>query len=433
MDAILKTYDLGKRYRLGGSSAPYLTLRESIVEMPRIVLNRLRRRNAATHAFWALQDVTVEVAPGEVVGIIGRNGAGKSTLLKLLSRITEPTTGGFDLYGRVGSLLEVGAGFHPELTGRENIFLNGAVLGMRRAEIRRQFDDIVSFAEVGRMLDTPIKRYSSGMFVRLAFAVAAHLQTEILLVDEVLAVGDADFQKKCLGKMSDVTSQGRTVLLVSHQLGAIRSICRRVLWVDEGRIREDGPTADVVDHYLRDADSGGMHERIWSESEQPADGPVRLRRMSIRDADGRPLGMGFTSRAFQLEMEVDLTSVPTGLCIGFDLLHQDGTVVLRSNHNDRAERDWPPLHIGRNLLSCTIPAGLLSFGTYHFVPRIGLHGARWLINDGRGVSITMRLDHSDSPYWTTERRGKFPGVIAPCFEWDQLLDAPLSSNSVTSS
>jgi lipopolysaccharide transport system ATP-binding protein len=429
MAVILKAFELGKRYRLSGSSDPYQTLRETIVALPRAAVRRLRGRQSPPRMLWALKDVNFEVAPGEVVGVIGRNGAGKSTLLKLLSRVTDPTTGGIDLYGRVGSLLEVGAGFHPELTGRENIFLNGAVLGMRRSEIRRQFDEIVAFAEVERMLDTPIKRYSSGMFVRLAFAVAAHLQTEILLVDEVLAVGDASFQKKCLGKMSDVTERGRTVVLVSHQMGAIRAICDRVLWIHEGRIRSDGPPADTIDAYMRDADSAAGSVRLWTPSEQAEDGTILLRSMAIRDALGRPLSTGFTDQALRLEMEFDLRSLPSGLCIGFDLVHQDGTVVLRSSHNDEAEADWPPLHLGRNRLSCTIPPGLLSFGTYHLVPRIGIHGVRWLVNDARGVSIDLRLNHSASPYWIAERRDKFPGVISPCFRWEQLLEDPASTQT----
>src|SRR6185436_19287237 len=228
MKPIIRVENLSKQYTIGAKTEPYATLRESIVRAARKPIDMVRRNGKAENTkFWALKDVNFDVMPGEVVGIIGRNGAGKSTLLKVLSRITEPTTGRVELYGRVGSLLEVGTGFHPELTGRENIFMNGAILGMRRRDIARQFDPIVEFAEVEKFIDTPVKRYSSGMYVRLAFAVAAHLEPEILVIDEVLAVGDAAFQKKCLGRMRDVASTGRTVIFVSHNMAAVSSLCTK--------------------------------------------------------------------------------------------------------------------------------------------------------------------------------------------------------------
>ena len=263
--------NLGKKYQLGrrGEARPYALLREVIVEKFRELMGRagLTTRNsssegstspgeqaaAANREFWALRSVSLNVAPGEVVGIIGRNGAGKSTLLKILSRITEPTEGRVRLRGRVASLLEVGTGFHPELTGRENIFLNGAILGMSRAEIMRKFDEIVAFAEVARFLDTPVKRYSSGMYVRLAFAVAAHLEPEILIVDEVLAVGDVEFQRKCLGKMQAVSRGGRTVLFVSHNLSVVQSLCQRVVYLRDGRVQASGDPDAMVSRYLADA------------------------------------------------------------------------------------------------------------------------------------------------------------------------------------
>jgi lipopolysaccharide transport system ATP-binding protein len=257
MSTILRVAGLGKQYRIGMRTAAYTTAREAVLEMVRTSFLRLRRRpRPAETALWALRDVDFAVSAGEVLGIIGRNGAGKSTLLKVLSRITEPTTGRVELYGRVGSLLEVGTGFHPELTGRENIWLNGAILGMKRAEISRKFDEIVAFAGIEPFLDTPVKRYSSGMYVRLAFAVAAHLEPEILIVDEVLAVGDAAFQRKCLGKMEDVARHGRTVLLVSHNMAAVRGLCGRALWLDEGQLRSEGDPATVVAAYLAAATEG---------------------------------------------------------------------------------------------------------------------------------------------------------------------------------
>jgi len=244
---------LGKEYRLGGPREPYSTLRDRLNKLASARFRALRgrgERSEQSPPFWALKDVSFEVRPGEVVGIIGRNGAGKSTLLKILSRITEPTEGEVDINGRVGSLLEVGTGFHPELTGRENVYLNGAILGMRRSEIVRKFDEIVAFAEVEKFIDTPVKHYSSGMYMRLAFAVAAHLEPEILVVDEVLAVGDAEFQKKCLGKMGDVARGGRTVIFVSHNMGAVQSLCRSAIHLDAGQIVANGSTTEVVGRYL---------------------------------------------------------------------------------------------------------------------------------------------------------------------------------------
>jgi lipopolysaccharide transport system ATP-binding protein len=244
---------LSKKYRLGQrqSDSKYRTLSESLLEWVSAPWRRLSRKDhrPSENIIWALKDISFDVQQGEVMGIIGRNGAGKSTLLKILSRITEPTAGSVDLYGRVGSLLEVGTGFHPELTGRENIYLNGAILGMKRTEIERKFDEIVDFAEVERFIDTPVKHYSSGMYLRLAFAVAAHLEPDILLVDEVLAVGDAQFQKKCLGKMGQVAQQGRTVLFVSHNLAAISSMCKTIIVLESGRLKLKGPTAQAIDYY----------------------------------------------------------------------------------------------------------------------------------------------------------------------------------------
>src|SRR5437763_16103246 len=250
MPPAIRVSNLSKLYHLGvRSPGGYRTLRESL--MAAVTAPFRRREDAARNDLWALKDVSFEVNRGEVVGIIGRNGAGKSTLLKILSRITEPTEGEVEIAGRVGSLLEVGTGFHPELTGRENVYLNGAILGMKRSEIDRRFDEIVAFSEIERFLETPVKHYSSGMYTRLAFAVAAHLNPEILIVDEVLAVGDAAFQKKCLGKMGDVAGQGRTVLFVSHNMQAVRQLCSRAMWLHAGSVAADGPAAEVTEKYLQ--------------------------------------------------------------------------------------------------------------------------------------------------------------------------------------
>ena len=284
MKPIIKVENLSKQYRLGANQAPQMSFRETLVAAARSPIEKLKKREERKEhkSFWALKDVDFEIYPGEVVGIIGRNGAGKSTLLKILSRITEPTKGRIELYGRVGSLLEVGTGFHPELTGRENIFLNGAILGMRQSEIARKFDEIVDFAEVEKFIDTPVKYYSSGMYTRLAFAVAANLEPEILIVDEVLAVGDAEFQKKCLGKMKDVSEHGRTVLFVSHNMTAVQSLCEKAILMKNGNLVKSGKTQEIVDIYSS-KEFVGKSVREWqtSDADAPGNDQVKFRRIAI--------------------------------------------------------------------------------------------------------------------------------------------------------
>jgi lipopolysaccharide transport system ATP-binding protein len=293
MAIAIRVHELAKEYRIGLLTHRYKTLRESLtsaLSSPGRLFRRFRPRTARPEGdeqLWALRDVNFEINAGEVVAVIGRNGAGKSTLLKILARITTPTLGVAEIHGRVGSLLEVGTGFHPELTGRENIFLNGAILGMRRAEIDRKFDEIVAFSEVERFIDTPVKRYSSGMYLRLAFAVAAHLEPEILLVDEVLAVGDADFQKKCLGKMGDVAREGRTVLFVSHNMPAVQALCARTILLRAGSVALDGPTGDVLREYLGHLLATAAHA-FENNPDRRGDGTVRLTSARVLDDAGRP-------------------------------------------------------------------------------------------------------------------------------------------------
>lgn len=293
---------LGKRYRIGGNQARYRTLRETISQLATSPLKRAQaivKGGAATEtteSIWALRDISFDVNHGEVVGIIGRNGAGKTTLLKVLSRITSPTTGTADIFGRVGSLLEVGTGFHPELTGRENIYLNGAILGMRKSEIDRRFDEIASFAEVERFLDTPVKHFSSGMYVRLAFSVAAHLETEILLVDEVLSVGDAAFQERSMGKMGNLAASGRTVIFVSHNMAAISGLCSRAILLDEGCIKDEGDVTSVASQYLREF-STGASVLLDNTTIRDGSGEYRITKVQIVDSlsqdsvlrSGRPI------------------------------------------------------------------------------------------------------------------------------------------------
>ena len=288
----IRAENLGKRYTIGHLREPYKTLRESLVNAALAPVRRIRNFGRASHratdTIWALRDATFEVREGEVLGVIGANGAGKSTLLKILTRITEPTAGRAEILGRVGSLLEVGTGFHPELTGRENVYLSGALLGMSRREIQRHFDEIVAFSGVERFIDTPIKRYSSGMKVRLGFAVAAHLQPEVLLIDEVLAVGDAEFQKRCLGKMSGIAESGRTILFVSHNMAAVSQLCSRVLWLQKGQTEAVGPADDIVRRYLlstRSPESDAL--ALADRADRRGNGVIHLCKAAILDAKDR--------------------------------------------------------------------------------------------------------------------------------------------------
>jgi lipopolysaccharide transport system ATP-binding protein len=303
----IEAHELGKRYTLGVKGPGYGTLREAIVEKAQRPFRRQQGGSASSSSdtLWALKDLSLTIRTGEVVGLIGHNGAGKSTLLKILSRITEPSAGYADVTGRVGSLLEVGTGFHPELTGRENIFLNGAILGMRRAEIRTRFDEIVEFAEMERFLDTPVKRYSSGMSVRLAFAVAAHLEPEILLVDEVLAVGDASFQRKSLGKMNEVAKEGRTVVFVSHNLAIIQALCKRGILLERGEVKADAPIVEAIDSYLRTLERAASDDLLErTDRDSRAYDETLVRRLEIRDDSGSHPNVVVTGRPATIAVEV---------------------------------------------------------------------------------------------------------------------------------
>jgi lipopolysaccharide transport system ATP-binding protein len=338
-DAVIQIEGLGKQYRIGQAQAQYQTLRESLVDIFAGSLRRLGRSAGASTAFWALRDVSFEVARGEVVGIIGRNGAGKSTLLKILSRITEPSAGRARIRGRVGTLLEVGTGFHPELSGRENIYLNGAILGMRRAEIDRKFDEIVAFAEVEKFIDTAVKHYSSGMYLRLAFGVAAHLEPEILIVDEVLAVGDAAFQRKCLGKMSQVAEQGRTVLFVSHNMGAIRGLCRRAIWLHEGQVHQAGSAHEVVDSYLRAALDPAFLRLDLRDAPRSASFGQRLRICKIEFNGRKPILHG---EPLDVTIEYETNAEVYGVSFGFGFATLDGVRLMTVDSDLRdAPRDLP--------------------------------------------------------------------------------------------
>ncbi|MEW6378197.1 MAG: ABC transporter ATP-binding protein [bacterium] len=360
---IISVCGIGKRYRLGMSHARprYKTLRDTVADFFKAPFSggKARWSNSSSSGpvreFWALRDISFDVRQGEVIGIIGRNGAGKSTLLKILSRITEPTEGEIRLRGRVASLLEVGTGFHPELTGRENIFMNGAILGMSRVEIRSRFDEIVAFAEIEKFLDTPVKRYSSGMYVRLAFAVAAHLEPEILLVDEVLAVGDAAFQKKCLGKMNDVARGGRTVLFVSHNMGAISSLCPRCIWLDAGHIRQIGETEPVVQSYLTSSDASGSDTIL----EPPKTARVGFRRIWVSSCDGRVLSEFDVKHPFLINLAIEVRVPVRDVDIGVLIESVHGSRVCFTNLSDSNDGSIIALEPGKYLCSLRVPGNFL--------------------------------------------------------------------------
>jgi len=363
-DLAIRVEHLGKQYRLGGQQLRYATFREALVETSRAPLRWLKGQGGnAQNKFWALEDVSFEVKRGEAVGIIGRNGAGKSTLLKVLSRITSPTRGRVDIYGRVGSLLEVGTGFHPELTGRDNIFLNGAILGMTRREIMRKFDDIVAFAEIEKFLDTAVKFYSSGMYVRLAFAVAAHLEPEILVVDEVLAVGDAEFQKKCLGKMGDVAHEGRTVLFVSHNMAAISALCSVVYLLHQGHTRASGPPQTVIEEYLNEIKpTAGVS--LNERTDREGDGKLRLTEIVIRDMSGDPIEVAIPGQDITVEIAYTAREVKplrnVSMAIGFYGILGQFLFFCENEMVGNPFKSIPP----KGKMICRIPRLPLAPGSY---------------------------------------------------------------------
>ena len=422
-ETVIKVQNLSKQYRIGAREG-YKTFRETLVDAAKAPFRQFLHlfnptsdlRSPTSDLIWALKDVSFEVKQGEVLGIIGRNGAGKSTLLKILSKITEPTEGRVELRGRVGSLLEVGTGFHPELTGHENIYLYGAILGMDRWEVTRKFDEIVAFAELEKFIDTPVKRYSSGMYMRLAFAVAAHLEPEILLVDEVLAVGDAAFQKKCLGKMDDVSKGGRTVLFVSHNMQAVQSLCRIAIRLHDGRIVASGDPPSVVSGYLESV--SGMGSKIaWRESSAPGNNEIRLKYIRIADETGNSQEIFSSSKDISVEMGFIANALHPSLCVGFDVLASDGEVVARSYQTDVPPEEWPVLRKGENRWRCIIPKGFLNGGVYYIAPRIGRHNMYWIVNLDPAVQFKVVLDHGLSPFWNVLDGTNRPGVVAPIFKW----------------
>jgi lipopolysaccharide transport system ATP-binding protein len=413
---------IGKRYRIGRKER-YRTLRDTLADMAHSSLRRLTSPWRATVAagnpeLWALRDISLEVQRGEVLGIIGRNGSGKSTLLKILSRITAPTEGRAEIYGRVGTLLEVGTGFHPELTGRENIFLYGAVLGMGRQEIERKFDEIVDFSECERMLDTPMKHYSSGMYVRLAFAVAAHLETEILLADEVLAVGDAAFQKKCLGKIGDVASQGRTVLFVSHNLLAVDSLCTRAICLHDGEVVLEGSPSSVTSRYLQNW-MPTFKETVYPDIETaPGNEMFRLHRVCIRPQNGSPQEEITVRTPLVVEFEYWKLVPHTALDLGVEVFNEHGVNVFTTGRLGE-----PPAPAGLLRSSFFVSGDFMNSGTYRVNLTVfqdcALQIAYWedlVVFEVHDTASELRGNYFD--FW--------PGAVRPRLEWTTDLIQPLS-------
>jgi len=411
----LRVHDLGKRYALGAQLNAYDTLRDVLASKFSLFGRKRRADDDQTH-IWALRHVSFDVPEGSVLGIIGKNGAGKSTLLKILSRVTEPTEGYAEIRGRVGALLEVGTGFHPELTGRENIYLNGAILGMSRAEIDRKFDEIVAFAEMERFLDTPVKRYSSGMYVRLAFAVAAHLEPEILVVDEVLAVGDAAFQRKSLGRMSDVARGGRTVLFVSHNMSAILNLTKEAIVLEKGRIAFRGPTPEAVDYYLASTMTRSG-ERIWQPEEIPATAaPFRPLALRVKDTRGRVTDAVRSVEPVTIEVTYALDAPIQGLRVGIYLLSTRGEYVFTSFDTDEQEtfQRWETRPAGRYVSRCIIPANLLNSGRYLVSLNASVYNVKRYFQEDNAVAFTVDATGAPGSHWAEPR----PGVVRPRLDWE---------------
>jgi lipopolysaccharide transport system ATP-binding protein len=435
-DIALRTVGLGKMYHIGAEREQYRTLRDTLAKAARQPLERIRHPGAATHAseeLWALRDVDLEVKHGEVLGIVGRNGAGKSTLLKVLSHITEPTEGRVEIRGRVASLLEVGTGFSPELTGRENIQLNGAILGMTRAEIKSKFDAIVEFSEIGRFLETPVKRYSSGMYVRLAFSVAAHLEPEILIVDEVLAVGDMEFQRKCLGKMSEVAGEGRTVIFVSHNMAAIQRLCSTGLLLEGGKTAYSGTATDTVKRYI---ESASRHletsELAWVAPDRPArfGDIVRVHGYQITDDENRlVMGRLYSSREYTVHISFDLRRADAALIFGLGYYDKESQALLFvSDVHDISGINFASVKPGTYTLSTRLPTEWFCSQGYEIELMCAMHHIGWVLQPGNETRLAFEVFREDetNPYAQDSRLG----MLASAIRWS--LRSEKSSPSVGS-
>ena len=404
---VISAEKLSKRYVLG-SRQPY-SFREMLTGM-------FDRGDSAKRELWALRDVSFSVGEGERLGLIGHNGAGKSTLLKILSRITKPTSGSASITGRVGSLLEVGTGFHSELSGRENIYLNGAILGMQRAEIERKFDEIVAFSEIEAFLDTPVKHYSTGMHMRLAFSVAAHLDPEVLIVDEVLAVGDVRFQRKCLRKMREVGESGRTVIFVSHDMQSITRLCDRVIWLKDGEVRSDGDAKHVVSEYLHEQTQTGA-EKIWDDPEtSPGNDVVRLRSVRVRHPDGTVSSAVDIRRDVKIEIQYEVLRPGKVIVPGIQLNNEQGTCIFASHDWNDGWRDTQR-ESGIYESTVTVPGNFLSEGTVFVIVSAATYQPHEIHFNERDAVTFNVIDSPDGDAARGDFAGPMPGVVRPVLEW----------------
>jgi len=421
MNAAIKINHVSKRYRIGGLHPGYMTFREMLGGVVTAPFRKLKGGNGH-QTLWALNDIDLEIGQGELVGIIGHNGAGKSTLLKILSRVTKPTSGEVELFGRIGSLLEVGTGFHPDLTGRENIFLSGAILGMRRAEIERKFDEIVAFSELETFIETSVKWYSSGMYVRLAFSVAAHLEPEILMMDEVLAVGDAAFQQKCLDKMHEIRQQGRTILFVSHDMTAITRLCRRVVLLENGRIACDGEPREVVNHYLSSSLKAGASREWTNDTEAPGDAVVRLRRVRVRNEAGETISVVDVRKPFGIELTYEVLEEGHALVPVIEFYNEEGTELF-STHDTTS--DWRRQERPRATYTSTvwIPGNLLAEGSLIGHVSLMSHFPTTVLHAHERSAVAFQV--VDSPAGDSARGdylGPMPGLIRPLLSWTTAIE-----------
>lgn len=427
MPAAIKFENISKQYRLGLVSTQTLShdlnrwwkMNIRGKEDPYLKIGEVndRAHKGVSDYVWALKDIDFEVQQGDVLGIIGKNGAGKSTLLKILSKVTAPTTGTIKARGRIASLLEVGTGFHPEMTGRENIFMNGAIMGMSKAEIKHKLDEIVDFSGVERYLDTPVKRYSSGMTVRLGFAIAAHLEPEILVVDEVLAVGDAEFQKKAIGKMQDVSrGEGRTVLFVSHNMGAIQQLCKKICVLDNGSVNFMGSVESGIELYLQNGEAFKFENVQKQLEKQLKDEVLRLLDLNLSQ-DGKSKDTFYTNKPLEVYFKYEVFQLTKALRIGFDVIDlKTGTVVFRTFHDDHSE-SISFIDIGIYKSKALIPANLFIEGEYLLNVSIGIHNVRWIIFDTIKISFSCLNINGVNKIYIDDHR---PGIINPFVEWSNV-------------
>lgn len=424
MKPIIRVENLSKSYHIGGLDAGYVTFRETLAQAIVSPLKRLRGRSSATpEIFWALRDVNFEVQAGEMVGIIGHNGAGKSTLLKVLSRITIPTVGRTEVYGAIGSLLEIGTGFHPDLTGRENIFLNGTILGIRRSEIARRFDEIVEFSGIEQFIDTPVKWYSSGMYLRLAFSVAAHLDTEVLIMDEVLAVGDTAFQQKSMDKMHEIRNQGRTILFVSHNMQAVTRLCHRALLFDKGQMLKDGPAQAVVNEYLGDSWKVSA-ERTWPHADEaPGNEIVRLRGVRVRNEEGETVESREIQNRVGIEITYEVLQADQVLTPKVDILNEEG-IFLFTSHDVNSDWRRRPRPSGLYVSTIWFPGNFFAEGNLLVNVGIASHtpATRLHVQQERVVTFQI-VDRLGADSARGDFVGPMPGLIRPLFTWETEVSA----------